>query len=136
MGTLFFTLEAKQTVTSSCVDKVLRVNPPQLGGRGRLCSTKANVFLRAEQQSAAVDPHRACRKPRTRTTSTLWDKQDTRESHGDKLKDNVSSEPLVSGLLPHTSHSNLPPQHKTPQNASDLGKRVFKERIVFHGLVL
>lgn len=131
MRTLF-TLEAKQTVTSSCVDKVLRVNPPV----GRLWPTKANVFLRAEQQSAAVDPHRACRKPRTRTTSTLWDKQDTRESHGDKLKDNVSSEPLVSGLLPHTSHSNLPPQHKTLHNASELGKRVFKEWIVFHGFVL
>lgn len=37
-------------------------------------------------QSAVVDPHQACRKLRTRTTSTLCDKQDTHDSHSNLLK--------------------------------------------------
>lgn len=38
-----------------------------------------------------MDPQQACRKPRTRTTSSVGDKQDTRESHGDdELKHNES----------------------------------------------
>ena len=75
------------------VYKALRVNPwwQTPSGEQYLCSTKGNVLIEWFLQSAAVDPHQACRKPNTRTTSTLWDKQDTRESHSDSTENNVSS---------------------------------------------
>lgn len=86
----FFRSQTNSDFIFASVDKELRVNPRPAAG---LCSTKVNV-LSDLHSSAAVDPQQACRKPRTRTTSSVGDKQDTRESHGDvELKDNVSSGP-------------------------------------------
>lgn len=65
-----------------------RINPWWHAPTGEqyLCSRNRKCSHRRLLQSAYTDPQQACRKPRTRTISTLRDKQDTRESGSDLLK--------------------------------------------------